>query len=62
MSLDIYAALANSNVKFISCLREFMQKVEQESGLDPKTIEGVFNNNQIVKGFGLISNSSFLTI
>ena len=62
MSLDIYAALANSNIKFISCMREFMNKVQNDSGLDVETLQSFFNHSQLMKGFGMISNSSFLTI
>jgi hypothetical protein len=62
MSLDIYAALANSNIKFISCMREFISKVERECGMSKDKLKRHFNHSQLMKGFGMISNSSFVTI
>lgn len=62
MHLNIYAALSNSNMKFMQYMREFLERVELESGQDRDTIRKLFSHSQLMKGFGMISNSSFLRI
>lgn len=62
MDLNIYAALSNSNIKFMQYMREFLERVEKESGQDMETIKKLFSHSQLMKGFGMISNSSFLRI
>lgn len=62
MDLNIYAALSNSNIKFMQYMREFLEQVEKETGIEMDEIRKMFSHSQLMKGFGMISNSSFLRI
>jgi hypothetical protein len=43
-------------------MREFMDKVKEDTGQDIESIRSHFSHSQLMKGFGMISNSSFLRI
>ena len=62
MDLKIYSALTNSNIKFISCMREFVERVSTETGQDQSLVKSWLSHNQLMKEFGLIANSCFVRI
>lgn len=62
MELENFAALTNSNIKFIACMREFLEAMKKETGLSKEYLEKAFQNNFLMKNFAEISNTSYTRI
>ena len=62
MTMEVFCALTNSNVKFISSVRSFMEKVNRDSGMDLADIQKALSYSIIIKNFAQISNSAFVRI
>lgn len=62
IELDIYCALTNSNIKFISCMRQFLQHFHEMSGLPLENLQKTFQFNFLMKNFAEISNGSYMRI
>ena len=41
MSVEVFSALTNSNVKFMAVTRQFIDKVSNATGLEPVEIQAV---------------------
>lgn len=55
---DILAAITNSYLKFVSCLRSFLDRVCEETHASAKTVNNKINLNILIKEFSIISNSA----
>ena len=63
LSLDIFCAMTNSNYKFLSLLREFVDRVQKGSGMDADLIKIVIKKLIILEhklaGFNLEFRTNF---
>jgi hypothetical protein len=41
MSIEVFSALTNSNIKFMSAVRSFMERVQKATGLETHEIQQV---------------------
>lgn len=62
MTMEVFCALTNSNLKFISSVRSFMDKVNRDSGMEIDDIQGALSYSTLIKNFAKISNSAFIRI
>lgn len=62
IALENYCALTNSNIKFISCMRQFLQAFHEQTGLLLENLQKTFQFNFIMKNFAEISNISYTRI
>ena len=62
MDLDIYAAITNSNIKFLGVLRDFMNSVSESTGQTIEQVSSSLSYRTIMTKFGALSNSSFIRI
>lgn len=62
MELDNFCALTNSNIKFISCMRQFLEATKDMSGVPVESLQKSFQFNFLMKTFAEISNGSYLRI
>lgn len=60
--IDLFCALTNSNLKFISCLKEFVEKVRLQTSIKQTSIEKSLSYQKLMKTFAEISNKTFLGI
>lgn len=62
IELDIFAALTNSNVKFLGTMREFVEKIANKCNQDVEEVRKAFNYQKLATRFGEISNISFCRV
>lgn len=62
MPMEVFCALANSNIKFMSNLRSFVDKVKSAGVLKEEEIMASLCYNNIIKNFAQISNTAFTRI
>jgi hypothetical protein len=62
IELENYCALTNSNIKFISCMRSFLDGIKENTGIEIEPLQKSFQANFLMKNFAEISNSSYLRI
>jgi CRISPR/Cas system CSM-associated protein Csm2 small subunit len=62
MSIEVFCALTNSNMKFMSAVRQFIARVKTNTGMDPVEVQKAMTYTMIIKNFAQISNSSFIRI
>ena len=62
IELENYCALTNSNIKFIACMRSFLEGIKDNTGIDIEILQKNFQSNFLMKSFAEISNSSYLRI
>ena len=62
MSIEVFCAMTNSNMKFMSAVRTFMERVEKNTNMDMGEVQQVLNYQLVIKNFAMISNSSFIRI
>lgn len=62
MSIEVFCALTNSNMKFMSAVRQFMDRVKTNTGMEIPEIQQALTYQMIIKNFAQISNSSFIRI
>ena len=62
VDFKLYAALANSNVKFIGLLREYHEKVVNMTGLEKEFVKQNLKYSLLLREFGLISSSGFYRV
>lgn len=62
IDLDNFCALSNSNVKFISLCREFLENCQEVSGVPLDELQKAFQSNFVNKTFTEISNSSYFRL
>jgi hypothetical protein len=60
--IELFCALTNSNLKFISCLKEFVEKVRLQTAIKQASIEKSLSYQKLMKTFAEISNRTFLGI
>ena len=59
IQLENYCALTNSNIKFIACMRQFLQHFHEMTGVDTEKLRQNMNVAKLNKGFAEISNSAY---
>lgn len=62
IELDNYCALTNSNIKFISNMRQFLETMKEMTGEPLEDLQKTFQQDFLMKSFAEISNSSYLRI
>ena len=62
IDLDNYCALANSNIKFMGCMRSFLDNIKDMTGVPVENLQKSFQQNFLMKNFAEISNASYLRI
>jgi hypothetical protein len=62
MEIEVFCALTNSNMKFMSAVRQFMDRVKTNTGMEIPDIQQALTYQMIIKNFAQISNSSFIRI
>jgi hypothetical protein len=62
MPMEVFCALANCNIKFMSNLRSFVDKVKSAGVLKEEEIMASLCYNNIIKNFAQISNTAFTRI
>ena len=62
IDLDNYCALANSNIKFMGCMRSFLDSTKDMTGVPVENLQKSFQQNFLMKNFAEISNASYLRI
>lgn len=62
IELENFCALSNSNIKFISLCREFLENCQEVSGVPLEELQKAFQSNFVNKAFTEISNSSYFRL
>ena len=62
IELDNYCALTNSNIKFISNMRQFLETMKEMTGEAMEELQKSFQLDFLMRNFAEISNSSYLRI
>ena len=62
LTLEVFGAMANSNLKFISCTRQFIDICKRDSGLMTEQLNRMFSYDKVLKNFAEISNIAFCRI
>ena len=59
IDLDNYCALTNSNIKFISNMRQFLETMKDMTGVDLASLEQAIAHDRLKKNFAEIGNAAF---
>jgi hypothetical protein len=59
---NLFCALTNSNIKFMNCMKEFLESVHKASGISIPVLEKSMSYQKLMKTFAEISNKTFLGI
>jgi hypothetical protein len=62
IELENFCALSNSNVKFISLCREFLENCQETSGVPLDELQKAFQSSFVNKSFTEISNTSYFRL
>ena len=62
IELDYYCALTNSNIKFISNMRQMLENIKEMTGEPLEDLQKSFQFDFLMKNFAEISNSSYIRI
>lgn len=62
IELENFCALSNSNVKFISFCREFLESCQEVSGVPLDVLQKAFQSNFVNKTFTEVSNTSYFRL
>lgn len=62
MSIEVFCALTNSNMKFMSAMRTFIERVSGNAGLDSTEVQQAISYQMLIKNFAEISNLSYIRI
>lgn len=62
MSVEVFCAITNANIKFISCLRQYIEMVDRRSELTEEEIHSAVSYSKIIQNFAQLSNSAFIRI
>lgn len=62
MSIEVFCALTNSNMKFMSAMRTFIERVSANTGLDSTEVQQAISYQMLIKNFAEISNLSYIRI
>ena len=58
----MFCALTNSNIKFMGCMKEFVESAHRATGLSVPVLEKSMSYQKLMKNFAEISNKTFLGI
>ena len=62
MDMEVFCALTNSNIKFLSAARSLIDKVKGINILSEEEILTSLSYNTLMRNFALISNSAYQRI
>ena len=62
IELENYCALTNSNIKFIACMRSFLEGIKDVTGEAMENLQKIFQNNFLMRNFAEISNLAYVRI
>lgn len=62
MELENFCALTNSNIKFLSCMRSFIESVQETTGQPLEELQKSFQQQFLMKKFAELASSSYQRI
>lgn len=62
MELENYCALTNSNIKFLSCMRSFIESIQETTGYPLEELQKSFQQQFLMKKFAELASSSYQRI